>query len=190
MTPFSRSSLEYAKRLRDNQHALAVYDDPRAKWRLVSTYISEAFNQHERALYFCHFENPQDVRFQLKQSGIDTELHEKRGHFRIIEMGDNIRDEKFRSIASQLSDIFIDLATAGGPVRVAGDLTPAIRQGYARQVLKFEQVVGTTPSWPGTVVCACEARTIIDLGRGFFGDLAGTHGHIILRGVAERLLGN
>ena len=187
MALLAERTLEYVRILKGSEHAVAVYDNPEDKWRLVSTHIAEAFDKGGGAFYVCYFENPQDVRAQLKRHGIDTDLHEKRGDFTIVEFGDYIKEERFYKIGSELSEISNQLLTKGGHIREADDLTPAIKSGYAEEVLKFERMAGSTLKWPIAAICAYETRAVIDQGRKFFTELAKAHGHIILRGVAEKL---
>jgi len=181
-------SIEFARSLKAHDHAIAFYEEPDEKWRLISNFLGQSLKFGEPAFYVCYFEDPDTVRDSLKGHGIDVRPHERRGSFKILELGDHVKAEEFDTIASELKLAYAELSRNDGTIRAAADSTLTIKNGYAQQLLNYERWIGKTVGLSIAGVCAYDAEVATSPSDEFFLELLKLHGQAIFPGIAVSLV--
>ena len=179
----TQQAVEYVRTLTAHDHAVAFYDKPEEKWRLISNHLSNGSS----ALYVCYFEAPDQVRESLEEYGVDVRRAEKHGRFRILELGEHVRNERFDDIASELKFVYAQLAEKSDLVRAAADSTFTVKNGYAAELLRYERWIGRTLGLPIAGLCAYDAEGAAGVGDEFFLELLRLHNHAIFPGMALNL---
>jgi len=166
-----------------HDHAVAFYENPEEKWRLISNHLGNGSS----ALYVCYFEEPDGARESLEEHGVDVRRAERLGRFRILELGEHVRNERFDEIASVLKFVYAHLAKKTEMVRAAADSTFTIKNGYAAQLLRYERWIGRTLGLPIAGLCTYDAGAATGVGDDFFLELLRLHNHAIFPGIALKL---
>lgn len=180
-------TIDYLSKLGAGQHAIAFYEKPEEKWRIVCAHLDQNFRNTKPAFYACYFEDPDLVRRSLQGQEIDIDRYEKQGSFEILDLGDYVRNERFDRIAEILAVTVDKLARRGTPIRAAGDSTLTVKNGYVDSLLRYERWIGKNLSLPIAGLCAYDAKTATEAGDEFFFEVLKLHGHALFPGIALAL---
>ncbi len=180
------AALDYIQSLVAHDHAIYLYGNAEEKWRVISKHLAEALDVGGAGFYVCYFENPEHVRRTLTDYGIDTDRYERHNRLRILEFGDHVKNERFDTMASELTAVYDKLAGKGGAMRAAGDSTLTVKNGYVAQLFKYEGGLGKTVNLPVAGICAYEMETLMEATE-LLPELIELHGHAIFPGMALKL---
>lgn len=190
--------IEYSRSLTLRDHAIALLDNETDRWQLVSEYLREALNHGTGVLYSCYCEDPESVRASLNERQIDTELHERRGDLRIIDLTDLVKNGRFEEIAVRITTALKQLPCNAGTVRESGDGVAAFSMGYGDEILALERYLGTKLKLPLTALCTYDFGELLRStnqgteteGAPKLAELIKVHGHVIFPGMAFPLTEN
>jgi DNA-binding PadR family transcriptional regulator len=183
----AEETLDYARNLTAHDHAVLFYESLEEKWRVISSHLSYAWENGNKAVYVCCFEEPDQVREGLKQNGIDVPTHERHGRFTIWEWSDYLKREEFEQIDREVRVLYEELVRENRTIRAAADLTFVINNQHAEKLLKYERWIGRRSHWPVAGICAYNSAAVTGVSDDLFLELLKLHGHAIFPGIALEL---
>jgi hypothetical protein len=106
--------LQYAETLTAHDHAVAFYETPEQKWRLVANHLKLNLNDATPAFYVSYFEDADRVRGSLRERGIDIDRQRANGRFKILEFGEHVKNQRFDRMALELKGVCDQFSGGGG----------------------------------------------------------------------------
>lgn len=170
-------------------HMCYIYNDDQERHELISRFVESGLQAHEKVGYFVDLMSPEEMRAQLRESGIDLPPEMDEREFSITRALDTycpdgrfVPERMLQNLRSMRSSS-LDEGYAGA--RASGEMSWALRGvPGSERLIEYEALINTVVrEYPTTAICQYDARRFD--GATLF-DVLNVHPMMIIRGQVVR----
>jgi len=174
--------------LRPRDHVILIYESREAKRKALFTYIKEGLQKGEAAIYICSEETPNEIRYLMKEFGIDVDEYEENESLKIIPYTEMyIRDGVFDldDVLDSWNKSYNEAIMKGFKgMRVTGEMNCFFEHKLIEELLNYERALHTILDTPMTAISAYNAEilTSVENPIDIYSELVRANGRVIIVG--------
>ncbi len=173
------------KHIRPRDHIVLFYDTIELKHEVLFSYIQDAIQQGEAAIYVCSEEKPKQIEAAMKSFGIDVQENKASGALQILYYTDMyIVDGEFSidEVMEKWEHHNTEARALGFKgLRVTGEMNCFFKHNLTSELMEYEKALHTILDIPITAICAYSTDTLekIEKPIGIYSELVKAHGKVL-----------